>query len=67
LKGAKELIAQRLAARKNHFMPAQLLDSQFAALQEPAADEPSIMVPIDPAPDKIVDAIVAMFTVERQA
>jgi carbohydrate kinase (thermoresistant glucokinase family) len=67
LKGAKDLIAQRLAARKNHFMPAALLDSQFAALQEPGADEASIMVAIDPAPDEIVEQLVAMFTADRQA
>src|SRR5262245_8503336 len=31
LQGSKPLIAERLAARKGHFMPATLLDSQFAA------------------------------------
>ena len=67
LKGAKELIAERLARRKNHFMPAGLLDSQFAALQEPVADEPVIMVAIEPAPDDIVDSIAAMFTTENLA
>jgi gluconokinase len=67
LRGAKELIAARLAARKNHFMPAKLLDSQFAALQEPGADEPSIMVPIEPAPDLIVESIVAMVTARAPA
>jgi carbohydrate kinase (thermoresistant glucokinase family) len=64
LKGAKDLIAKRLANRKNHFMPPTLLDSQFAALQEPSPDEPSIMVAIDPAPDEIVESIVAMVTME---
>ena len=36
LKGDSELIARRIAARDDHFMPASLLDSQFAALEEPA-------------------------------
>jgi len=36
LKGSRELIAGRLGMRKNHFMPASLLDSQFATLEEPA-------------------------------
>jgi len=62
LKGPRPLIAQRLEHRKGHFMPPQLLDSQFAALQEPTADEPSIIVPIDAAPDDIVDSIVEQFT-----
>jgi gluconokinase len=61
LHGAKELIARRLAARIDHFMPPGLLDSQFAALQEPAEDEPSIEVDIDAAPDDIVDSIVGKF------
>lgn len=32
----------RVAARKDHFMPASLIDSQFAALEPPAADEDAI-------------------------
>ncbi len=67
LKGAKELIAGRLKERGGHFMPPELLDSQFAALQEPKPDEPVITVPIDAAPDKIVESILAMFTVARPA
>jgi gluconokinase len=56
LKGPKELIRQRLAARKDHFMPAALLDSQFATLEEPAnAITVSILHPL---PD-IVETILA--------
>ena len=66
LKGAKDLIARRLASRVGHFMPPQLLDSQFAALQEPEADEPSIIVAIDPAPDAIVESIVARFVMQER-
>ncbi len=36
LRGSRELLAARLAARAGHFMPASLLDSQLAALEEPA-------------------------------
>ncbi|WP_225412599.1 gluconokinase [Stigmatella hybrida] len=35
LRGAPSLIAQRLAARRGHFMPPSLLDSQFNVLEEP--------------------------------
>ncbi len=35
LKGSRELIAARLAARKSHFMNQNLLDSQFETLEEP--------------------------------
>src|ERR1700704_2073914 len=42
LSGSKPAIAQRLATRQAHFMPASLLDSQFADLQDPQPDEPFI-------------------------
>jgi gluconokinase len=58
LKGDRELIARRIAARADHFMPPALLDSQFAALEEPAADEHPIVVSIAPHPREIVDDIV---------
>lgn len=44
LKGTKEVIRKRLEARKGHYMPPSLLDSQFATLEEPAD---AIVVDID--------------------
>ena len=35
----RDTAAARVAARKGHFMPASLIDSQFADLQPPAVDE----------------------------
>jgi gluconokinase len=58
LNGSKDLIAERMAARKNHFMPPALLDSQFATLEEPAQDEHPIVVSIEAPPDAIVDEVV---------
>ena len=58
LKGSRELIGQRMAARKGHFMPAALLDNQFATLQEPAPDERAIVVDVGGTPAEIVDEIV---------
>ncbi|WP_458759437.1 gluconokinase [Afipia sp. TerB] len=58
LKGTQDLIAKRLARRDNHFMPSSLLDSQFATLEEPAADEGVITVSIDGTVDDIVSDIV---------
>ncbi|ARP85820.1 gluconokinase [Bordetella genomosp. 9] len=58
LAGTRETIAARLAARHGHFMPPALLDSQFATLQEPEADEPSIRVDIGPAPSAIAETII---------
>lgn len=39
LHGTFETIAARLAARKGHFMPPELLRSQFATLEAPGATE----------------------------
>jgi gluconokinase len=58
LSGTQELIARRLALRKNHFMPPGLLESQFKTLEVPAADEHPVTVSIDASVDAIVDDIV---------
>lgn len=39
LAGDEALVSARMAARRDHFMPASLLSSQFAALEPPAAGE----------------------------
>jgi gluconokinase len=58
LRGAKALIASRLAERKHRYMPASLLDSQFATLEAPTGAL-SIDVAADPesCAAAIVDAI----------
>ncbi len=58
LDGTKALIAGRLASRKGHFMPADLLDSQFTTLEPPKPDERAITVSIDGSVDAIVDDIL---------
>jgi gluconokinase len=58
LKGSQQLIADRLAKRKGHFMPAGLLDSQFATLEPPADNEDPVTVSIDASVETIVDDIV---------
>jgi gluconokinase len=58
LKGSRELIGRRMAARKGHFMPTALLDNQFATLQEPSPEERAISVDIGGTPAEIVDEIL---------
>lgn len=58
LRGSYELIQSRLAARNEHYMPAALLDSQFAALEEPTADEHPIVVDVGGKPAEITADIV---------
>ena len=58
LSGTRETIAARLTARHGHYMPASLLESQFAALEEPTPDEPEITIDVGPAPGVIAQHIV---------
>lgn len=57
LKVDQDEIARRMTGR-DHFFPVSLLDSQFAALEEPGDDE-AVIVDAMPAVDQVVDAIVA--------
>lgn len=59
LTGSRALIGARMAARAGHFMPPALLDSQFATLEPPAADENAITVSIDQPMAAIVAEIMA--------
>ncbi|MBL7501274.1 gluconokinase [Frankia sp. CNm7] len=58
LHGAPEVLAGRLAGRRGHFMPAGLLASQLAALEEPGPDERALTVDIGPAPAAVAQTIV---------
>lgn len=59
LDGPPELIRARIEARRDHFMPASLLDSQLAALERPTPDERPIVVGIDATPEEIASRVVA--------
>lgn len=60
MKGSFDVIADRLKARAGHFMPTDLLRSQFDALEEPGEDEPDVLrVNIDHKFDGVVDRCVA--------
>jgi gluconokinase len=56
LRGSIELIRARLAERQHRYMPASLLDSQFATLEPPLG---AIDVDIAQAPAHCVDRIIA--------
>ncbi|MEO1487366.1 MAG: gluconokinase [Bacteroidota bacterium] len=55
LEGSFELIASRMEARKDHFMPVDLLRSQFDALEIP---EDAIHADISKPPNIMVDEIL---------
>jgi gluconokinase len=54
LSGSEELIRQRLAGRKGHFMNPQLLHSQFETLEPP---DHALQVNIAPSPEIIAEEI----------
>lgn len=62
LRGDRELIGRRMAARHGHFMPTSLLDSQFRTLEEPTPDENPLVVSIGGTPQAIVAEIVETLT-----
>jgi gluconokinase len=58
LHGSRELLAARIAARTDHYMPASLLDSQLATLEPPQADEAALAFDVGLSPAQIVATIV---------
>ena len=66
LRGDRASIARRLADRTDHFMPAALLDSQFATLEPPTADERHIDVDIATllTTEQQVDAVLAALSAD---
>lgn len=59
LNGPRKLIAERLSARKDHYMPPLLLDSQLAVLEPLGPDEQGIVLDIRHAPAQLVQQILA--------
>ena len=59
LNGSRETLAARLGARKGHFMPPSLLDSQLATLEPPGPDEPGIVpVSLEPPVEVVVKSAI---------
>jgi carbohydrate kinase (thermoresistant glucokinase family) len=59
LSGSKELISGRLRERSHHFMPIELLDSQFQTLENLSQTENGKSIDISKPVDEIVMEIIA--------
>lgn len=59
LHGTRDQLQARLSARKNHFMPPGLLDSQLGTLEAPAPDESIISIEISPPPAEVAATALA--------
>ncbi|MFG2981983.1 gluconokinase [Streptomyces sp. NPDC048258] len=61
LTGERPLIERRMAERTGHFMPATLLDSQFATLEPLQEDEAGVVVDVSGSPGEITErALIAL-------
>lgn len=57
LDAPKEVIKERMMRRQHEYMPVSLLDSQFATLEVPGADEPVIRIPVTGTEDETFERI----------
>nr|WP_231712239.1 gluconokinase [Vineibacter terrae] len=58
LRGGHDVIAEHLAGRSGHFMPASLLQSQIDTLEEPSADEDPLTVDVGPPAGQVAEEII---------
>ncbi len=56
LKGSPALISARVDSRDDHYMKAGMVESQFAALEEPCD---ALVIDIDQSPSQILQEIIA--------
>ncbi len=65
LEAEPELMGARVAARRGHYMPASLVDSQFAALEPPDGEADVVAIPADADLDSAIPGIVAQLAGAR--
>jgi gluconokinase len=65
LHAAPAVLAERLAARADHFMPPQLLGSQFDALQLPDAEPDVIVVDATGPLAQVLERLIAVLRAAR--
>ena len=59
LAGSRELILDRMQRRTDHFMPASLVDSQFAILEPLGPDERGVVLDVAQPPAVLASAALA--------
>lgn len=64
LKGSESTIFNRLKNREGHYMPPELLRSQFEALEEP---EDAFVISIEKSPEQIVEEILTFIKALKSA
>ena len=64
---SREEAAKRVGNRPGHFMPASLTDSQFAALEPPAADENAVKLDATGDPTELAAQAASLLALSRAA
>ncbi|MGF6176245.1 gluconokinase [Ensifer sp. 4252] len=59
LHGSRDVLAGRMQHREGHFMPASLLDTQLATLEEPIGEPLTVVVDVDQSSADVVTATFA--------
>ncbi len=59
-----EVLADRIAGRSGHFMPASLLPSQLAILEEFGPDEPATTINARSSPAEVAEQLIAMLRLD---
>ena len=57
LRASRARVAEQVQRRRGHFMPATLLESQFADLEEPQPDEHALTVEVEGLPRDVTNLI----------
>jgi gluconokinase len=58
LDGSSDTIRRRLSRRTGHYMPASLLDSQVATLEDLEPDESGVVLNVSQTPDELAEQAV---------
>ncbi|WP_460365100.1 gluconokinase, partial [Actinocorallia lasiicapitis] len=61
LAGPAEVVRRRVAGRPGHFMPASLVDSQYAALEPLEPDETGVVLDLSLPIERLVSGSLAPF------
>ncbi|NVD42100.1 gluconokinase [Ensifer sp. HO-A22] len=59
LHGSRDVLSGRMQHREGHFMPASLLDTQLATLEEPIAEPRTVVVDVDQSAVDVIKATLA--------
>jgi gluconokinase len=66
LRGDRHRVAKQLQDRRGHFMSPDLLESQFADLEEPNPSEAVLIIDLGPSPEELVETIDRKLELRRQ-